>query len=121
MQIIYSADPAEQTAHSLREEIGFAMDINDITYAINGAVLEVNRILGPGFLKKIYENALLIELKGRGLRTESQVPIRVLYKENPVGEYFIDIFVIAQYLWAFTPTPTLPLQGGGRFQMISIN
>jgi len=31
------------------------MDINDITYKINGAVFEVNRILGPGFLEKVYE------------------------------------------------------------------
>jgi len=39
------------------------MDINEITYAINGAVFEVNRVLGPGFLEKVYENALLVELK----------------------------------------------------------
>ena len=41
------------------------MDINDIRYAIDGAVFKVNRVLGPGFLEKVYENALLIELKGR--------------------------------------------------------
>jgi len=34
------------------------MDINDITYAINGAVFEVNRILGSGFLEKVYENEI---------------------------------------------------------------
>jgi len=69
------------------------MDINDITYAINGAVFDVNKILGPGFLEKIYEKALLVELKSRGLMAESQVPIKVLYKENVVGEYFADILV----------------------------
>ena len=69
------------------------MDINDITYAINGAVFEVNRILGPGFLEKVYEKALLIELKKRGLKAESQVPIKVSYKEENVGEYFVDILV----------------------------
>jgi len=69
------------------------MDINDITYAINGAVFEVNRILGSGFLEKVYENALLVELKRRGLKAESQVPIRVLYKESVVGEYIADILV----------------------------
>ena len=37
------------------------------------------------------ENALLIELKKRGLKAESQVPIKVLYKENVVGEYIADI------------------------------
>ena len=69
------------------------MDINDITYAINGAVFEVNRVLGPGFLEKVYENALLIELKSRGLNAEAQVPIKVLYKEDVVGEYVADILV----------------------------
>jgi GxxExxY protein len=69
------------------------MDINDITYAINGAVFEVNRVLGPGFLEKIYENALLFELKRRGITAKSQVPIKVFYKENEVGEYFADILV----------------------------
>jgi len=69
------------------------MDINNITYAINGAVFEVNRILGSGFLEEVYENALLVELKRRGLKAESQVPIRVLYKESVVGEYIADILV----------------------------
>jgi GxxExxY protein len=69
------------------------MDINDVTYAINGAVFEVNRILGPGFLEKVYENALLVQLKRRGLKAESQVPIKVFYKENAVGEYIAEIFV----------------------------
>ncbi len=69
------------------------MDINDVTYTINGAVFEVNRVLGPGFLEKVYENALLIELRSRGLKAESQVQIKVLYKEDVVGEYIADILV----------------------------
>ena len=69
------------------------MDINDITYAINGAAFEVNRILGSGFLEKVYENALLIELRERGFNAESQVPVKVFYKNKVVGEYIIDILV----------------------------
>jgi len=69
------------------------MDINNVTYAINGAAFEVNRILGSGFLEKVYENALLIELKERGLNAESQVPVKVFYKKKVVGEYIIDILV----------------------------
>ena len=61
------------------------MDVNEITYQINGAVFEVNRILGPGFLEKVYENALLIEMRGRGLKVESQVPIRVFYKKGELA------------------------------------
>jgi GxxExxY protein len=69
------------------------MDINEITYAINGAVFEVNRVLGAGFLEKVYENALLIELKSRGLKADSQVPIKVYYKDKVVGEYTADLLV----------------------------
>jgi GxxExxY protein len=69
------------------------MDINEITYAINGAVFEVNRVLGPGFLEKVYENALLIELRERGLKAENRVPIKVFYKDKVVGEYIADILV----------------------------
>ena len=69
------------------------MELNEITYKINGAVFEVNRILGPGFLEKVYENALLKELKRQGLKAENQVPIKVYYKEESVGEYFADLLV----------------------------
>lgn len=69
------------------------MDINDLTYAIRGAIFEVNTVLGPGFLEKVYEEALLSELRGRDLKAESQVPIEVSYKGKVVGEYFADILV----------------------------
>jgi GxxExxY protein len=69
------------------------MDINEITYKINGAIFEVNRLLGPGFLEKVYENALMVELKSRGLQAINQAPMKVLYKEETVGDYFADILV----------------------------
>ena len=74
------------------------MDINHITYAINGAVFEVNRILGSGCLEKVYENSLLVELIDRGLKAESKVPIKVKYKGTEVGEYFADIVVEDQVI-----------------------
>ena len=69
------------------------MEIDDVTYAINGAVFEVNKILGPGFLEKVYENALFLELSKRGIKAQNQVPINVLYKDHQVGEYVADLFV----------------------------
>jgi len=69
------------------------MEINDITYKVNGEVFEVNRVLGSGFLEKVYENALLFEIKKQGLKAERQVPIKVLYKKHLIGEYIADIFV----------------------------
>ena len=74
------------------------MDINDITYKIRAAIFEVNRILGAGFLEKVYENALLVELRLRGLKAENQVPIKVNYKGTEVGEYFADIIVENQVI-----------------------
>ena len=69
------------------------MDINELTYQIRGAVFEVNRVLGAGFLEKVYEKALLVEFHKRGLKAESQLPIKVSYKNEVVGEYFADIVV----------------------------
>lgn len=69
------------------------MELEEITYRIRGAVFEVNRILGAGFLEKVYENALIIELRQRGLKAKSQAPINVYYKGELVGEYFVDILV----------------------------
>ena len=80
-----------QVSGSLR--LNHKMNINEITYKINGAIFEVNRILGPGFLEKVYENALLIEIRVSGLKVENQVPINVKYKDNNVGEYFADLLV----------------------------
>jgi len=73
------------------------VDINDITYGIRGAVFEVNRVLGPGFLEKVYENALLIEMRARGYKAESQVPIKVYYK-NKVSENILLISSLKERL-----------------------
>ena len=74
------------------------MDINELTYQIRGAIFEVNRILGSGFLEKVYEKALLVELRQRGLKAECQVAIQVYYKDEVVGEYFADIVVEDQVI-----------------------
>ena len=68
-------------------------NLDQLTYKINGAVFEVNRILGAGFLEKVYENALVLELKKQGVKAESQVPILVRYKGEVVGEYTADVLV----------------------------
>ena len=68
-------------------------DIDQLTYKINGAIFEVNRVLGGGFLEKVYENALVLELRNQGLKADAQVPISVFYKDEVVGEYLADILV----------------------------
>jgi len=74
------------------------MDINELTYQINGAVYEVNKVLGHGFLEKVYENALVAELAIRGIKAESQVQIDVIYKNKTIGEYFADVVVENQVI-----------------------
>ena len=69
------------------------MELDDLTYQINGAIYEVNRELGSGFLEKVYENALLKEFALRGMQAQPQVPMTVRYKGESVGEYFADIVV----------------------------
>ena len=64
-----------------------------LSYAIRGCVYEVFKQLGCGFLEKVYENALLEEMKEQGMYADSQVPIKVIYKREVVGEYFADIVV----------------------------
>jgi GxxExxY protein len=54
---------------------------------MNGAIFEVGRKPGAGFLGKAYETALLIELKERGVKAEARIPIKVIYKGHEVGEY----------------------------------
>ena len=74
------------------------MDRDDLTYKVRGAIFEVNKVLGHGFLEKVYENALMVELKLRGLSAQAQVPIEVEYKDEIVGEYFADVLVEDQVI-----------------------
>jgi GxxExxY protein len=64
-----------------------------MTEQIINCAFEVHKVLGSGFMEKVYENALLEELKIRGLKTESQKPITVFYKKRIVGEYCVDILI----------------------------
>jgi len=58
-----------------------------------GAIYEVSNALGVGFLEKVYERALVQELRARGIRAQTQAQFPVLYKGECVGEYFADILV----------------------------
>ncbi len=66
---------------------------SDLTDRIIKAYYDVYNQLGYGFLEKVYENALLIELRKKGLFCVAQLPIEVFYEEQKVGQYFADILV----------------------------
>lgn len=69
------------------------LDVNKIVKAASDAVIEVNKELGSGFPDKVYENALMLELRKQGLRGRNHVPVKVKYKGVDVGEYFADVIV----------------------------
>jgi GxxExxY protein len=65
----------------------------DITEKIIGAYYTVYNTLGYGFAEKVYENALVFELRRSGCRVETQKPLEVYYAGQQVGEYFADMVV----------------------------
>jgi len=64
-----------------------------ITEKIIKAFYCVYNSLGYGFLEKVYENSMMIELENENISAISQFPIKVFYNEKIVGEYFADILV----------------------------
>lgn len=69
-----------------------------LTHQIIGAAYEVHNTLGFGFLEKVYENAMVIELRKRGLHAEQQIPITVFYDEKIVGDFKADLLVEKQII-----------------------
>ena len=67
--------------------------LNELSEKIIGAAFEVSNVLGAGFLEKVYENALNVELKLKGLKAQQQAPLKVYYKNELVGDYIADILV----------------------------
>lgn len=67
---------------------------NQIAYKIRGCIYDVYNKLGPGLFERVYEYALVIELKNKGLEVKTQVPFDVIYKGVNVGIAFrLDILV----------------------------
>ena len=77
------ADPEDETPFPHKE----------ITEAIIGSAFEVYNHLGYGFLERVYQRALQVELLRRGFRAELERRITVRYKDAIVGEYDADLFV----------------------------
>jgi GxxExxY protein len=65
----------------------------ELTGKVIKAFYNVYNKLGYGFLEKVYERAMIIELKKFGIESESQKPISVYYDDEDVGEYFADILI----------------------------
>ena len=66
---------------------------HQITEKIIGAAYNVHNLLGSGFLEKVYQNSLAIELVSLAFKVDVEKPIEVLYKGEIVGNYFADVMV----------------------------
>lgn len=69
------------------------LEHKDITEAIIGSAFSVHSTLGYGFLEKVYQKAMQVELNSRGLNAIIEHPIKVYYRGFIVGDYFADLFV----------------------------
>jgi len=65
----------------------------ELTEKIIAVFYKVYNKLGYGFLEKVYENAMMIEFRAEEIPAIAQSPIRVLYGEEIIGEYYADILV----------------------------
>jgi GxxExxY protein len=64
-----------------------------LTEEIISAFYAAYNKLGYGFLEKVYENAMIIELQNQGIAAVQQAPIKVLYDGKVIGEYYADLLV----------------------------
>ena len=69
------------------------MQDETLTEKIIGCAFDVHNTLGPGYLEKVYENAMRIELAKLGLQVKQQEPVIVYYDGEAVGEYIVDLWV----------------------------
>ena len=74
------------------------MLLEDQTYAVIGAAIEVLNELGHGIHEKPYENALLVELRLRAIACEQQTHFNVIYKTVKVGDYVPDLIVAGKII-----------------------
>ncbi len=68
-------------------------ELNKISEKIIGCAYAVGNALGNGFLEKVYENALALEITEKQLDVKQQYPVKVFYKSNVVGEFVADLLV----------------------------
>ncbi len=69
------------------------MEIDQLTEKIIGCAYRVHGTLSSGFLEKVYENALRVELELAGVSVHQQAPIPVSYRRHTVGDYYADLAV----------------------------
>jgi GxxExxY protein len=74
------------------------MEINDLTHVVIGCAFKVHNVLGSGFLEKVYENALKIELDKLHIVAQQQKELPVWYEGIAVGLYYPDLWIDDQLI-----------------------
>ena len=72
---------------------GNDFSLQPVTQQLIGAAFEVHNILGYGFLEKVYERAMQVELQLRGVNVELEPKLQVQFKNVVVGDYAADLLV----------------------------
>lgn len=83
------------------------LELDQITKKVISCVYRVSNTLGIGFLEKVYENALAIELRNSGLFVEQQYPLKVCYCDFLVGEFSTDLLVEGRVIVELKAAKTL--------------
>ena len=65
----------------------------DLSYQVMGAIFEVHKELGPGFIESVYEKALLLDLTSRGMKGDVEKIFDLTYKGKKVGTHRLDLIV----------------------------
>ena len=92
--------------------------LKDEVFAVIGAAIEVHRELGHGFLEAVYQEAMEVELKSRGIPFEAQKPLQIHYKGKLLAkEYFADIVCYGQIIVELKAADRL--SGKDRAQMLN--
>jgi GxxExxY protein len=68
-------------------------ELNKLTNDVIGAAIAVHRALGPGQLESAYQRAMEIELEYRRIPFQRQVPVRLVYRGETVGQGFMDLLI----------------------------
>ena len=74
------------------------MEINDLTHTVIGCAYKVHNALGSGFLEKVYENALRIELDKLQVDVRQQKELCVWYEGRSIGCYYPDLWIDGQLI-----------------------
>lgn len=78
---------------NLHDGLDTGLKHEGLTKTVIGCAFEVINELGSGFLESVYEKALLLALRQKGLSATAQYPVKVMFRNECVGDFYADIFV----------------------------